>query len=126
MVAADLWEWNQPIHFVVLPIDEKSALAADTLSRALARKGLQAVFFDNCDGNYAGLDQLLEEAVERGRLDKSVPTSMAGRSAQTKTSVPSDQTQPATQVRAPDEEAQLQWLEEVNKTTAKHLRKNED
>lgn len=126
MVAADLWEWNQPIHFVVLPIDEKSALAADTLSRALARKGLQAVFFDNCDEKYAGLDQLLDEAVERGRPDKSVPTSMAGRSAQTKTSIPSDQTQPATPVRAPDEEAQLQWLEEVNKMTAKNLRKNED
>jgi hypothetical protein len=63
-VARDLWEQNQMSHFVVLAIDEKNAPLADGVCQQFLQYGLQPIFFDNRDGNYSKLDQLLEEASE--------------------------------------------------------------
>jgi hypothetical protein len=64
MVAGDLGERGQATHFVALPIDEKTALSVDGLSQQFLRFGLQPVFFDNWDGNFSKLDQLLDETIE--------------------------------------------------------------
>ena len=65
MVVEDLWEWDQIIHFVVLPIDEKTVSIVDGLTNQFQHYGLQPVFFNNCDTTFSSLNQLLDEAFER-------------------------------------------------------------
>ena len=126
MVAADLWEWDQPIHFVVLPIDEDSALSVDTVTLAFGRLGLQAVFFDNCNGTFAGLDQLLDEAIERGQPDESERVASTSLQSEMQTTNSLERSEAKTPASPQDQAAQLKWLEDINEVTAKDLRKNED
>ncbi len=126
MVAADLWEWDQPIHFVVLPVSEDSALSIDNISLTFGRQGLQAVFFENCEGTFAGLDQLLDEALERCQPDASKSAKRTERQSQAERRISSEQTGPKPSAPPQDETAQLKWLEDVNETTARNLRKNEN
>jgi len=72
MVAGDLWEWDQPTHFVVLPIDDKSLASIDSLSKQFQRFGLQPVLFNNCGNDFSNLDRLLDEAIERCPPNKKV------------------------------------------------------
>ena len=63
-VSGDLWEWRQPIHFVVLPVDEQTLGSLDAQTIDFQRYGLQVVLFDNWDTTFIGLDQLLDEAYQ--------------------------------------------------------------
>jgi hypothetical protein len=64
-VTGDLWEWDQPIHFAVVPLNEQSVRSVETDLATFRRYNLQLVFYDNIDGSYRGLDKLIEEAGER-------------------------------------------------------------
>jgi hypothetical protein len=157
MVAGDLWQWYQTTHFVVLPIDEQSVTSIDALSIQFQRFGLQPVLFNNCNGNFSNLDQLLDEAIERcprgnsatsqSDLISNVPSPLYGRTLAPE-KIPFSKLAlffrkiitiitlvfRRTQVSKPpfkSEKNQEQavgpdWLEEINKTTASSLKKDEN
>jgi SIR2-like domain len=153
MVARDLWEQGQMSHFVVLPIDEGSALSVDGLSQQLLRFGLQPVFFDNCRADFSKLDQLLDDAIEHfthrhSHLDNvslsnremafSNQISLPRRSFVRKIISTISQKlarqfrreliveQPAKSGPNQEQPVNPDWLEEINTTTAKGLKKNEN
>jgi hypothetical protein len=72
MVAGNLWERDQSIHFVALPVEEQSVASIDTLSTQFQRFGLQPVLFNNCTRDFSQLDQLLDVAIERCPRDNLV------------------------------------------------------
>lgn len=109
LVTADLWEWDQPVHFVVLPIDQNSIQSIGNLTGAFARYGLKVVFFDNYDGTFSGLDQLLTDGIRRS--GSSLPKAEANGTMQTLSTSFSP------------EQSQSSWLEDVNESTEKTLRK---
>jgi hypothetical protein len=155
MVTADLWEWNQPIHFVIMPINENSVSVVDGLTMQLQNYGLQPVFFDNCKGEFSNLDQLLDEAFERCPHDES---SISGSASSSNTlSVPHMQKlvsakeasfkdlvlalfqkivkvfsrallfyRPAQPEKRQEQIVGPHWLEEINAATEKSLRHDED
>jgi hypothetical protein len=69
-VARDLWTEGQAIHYAVLPLETDSLNRLQSQQAELGHFGVQAVYYENRDGTYAGLDQLIGEALERsGRQD---------------------------------------------------------
>jgi hypothetical protein len=122
-VAADLWEWNQAIHFVVLPIDEESIPSIDNQIAGFRRYGLEPVFFDNRDRQYTGLDELLEEALQVSKVENA---STKFRSELTKTSSGPDMTSSSRKQLEERQQISSGWLEEINEITAPSLKKNED
>jgi hypothetical protein len=70
MVADDLWKWGQPIHYLVSPLDAQSIARQQSDQARFNNYGICVVYFDNFDGTYRGLDQLINEAVARcGKSD---------------------------------------------------------
>jgi hypothetical protein len=65
MVAADLWKWGQPIHYLVSPLDQHSIARQESDRARFNEYGISVVYFENFDGTYRGLDQLINEAVAR-------------------------------------------------------------
>lgn len=154
MVARDLWEQGQKSHFVVLPINnEQAALSVDGLSDEFLRFGLQPVFFDNRRGDFSKLDQLLDEAIEHcshrhSHMENfsmskhetiSIPTnSSSGKSFAEKiiSAIPKRlawlfrreviSQEPAKSKVNQEQPVNPDWLEEINTTTAKDLKKNEN
>jgi hypothetical protein len=155
MVTADLWEWNQPIHFVVLPIDENSVSIVDGLTIQFQGYGLQPVFFENCKGDFLNLDQLLDEAFERCPHDDlaasgSDSTSNKFSATHTQTPVPVKEPgfnklalaffkkiaklfsrtllfqKPTQSERKQEQTVGPEWLEEINKATVSRLKSDED
>jgi hypothetical protein len=151
-VARDLWEQNQISHFIVLPIDEQSASLADGWSQQFLRYGLQPIFFDNRNGDFSKLDQLLDETSEHCiQVNSHLENfSMSNReifpvnpiiaprksfvekiiSAISKLAKPFRQDvtshQPAKSNVDAERPVNPDWLEEINITTAKDLKKNEN
>jgi len=127
-VSTDLWEWDQPIHYVVLPLDENSMDSVDNQVAEFRRYGLQVVFFDNWDGNYVGLDQLLEEASQLSPRDNapSVTSSVSAGTASTDHAAHTEVAPAPVGPRKPGEEVNLKWLEQVNEGTVPNLTRNED
>lgn len=69
-VARDLWTGGQAIHYAVLSLDTDSLNRLQSEQAELRRYGVQAVYYENLDGTYAALDQLIGEALERcGKQD---------------------------------------------------------
>lgn len=68
-VAQDLWHTGQPIHYAILPLDQESMRRQQNDDSELIRHGVRAVYYDNLNGSYQGLDQLMREASERCGLD---------------------------------------------------------
>ena len=66
-VADDLWEWDDPPHFVVAPLDEEGLARTQQDEAHFQRYGLQVVYYDNQDGTHRNLESLLEEAAELAR-----------------------------------------------------------
>jgi hypothetical protein len=65
-VVDDLWNFGQPIHYAVTPLEQASLEAASArAAHFLNRYGVQLVYYDNLDGNHDGLDQLVTEALTR-------------------------------------------------------------
>jgi SIR2-like domain len=118
-VATDLWEWNLPIHFVVLPIDEGALASVDIRVAEFKRYGVEVVFFENWDGTYAGLDSMLDEAklvarvgdgATASRLEKTYLANEDDAASSTPTHV------------AVDQKVNIHWLDEVNEKTIPRLR----
>jgi hypothetical protein len=128
IVASDLWEAGQSIHFVVLPLDQKSAASANTQVEEFRRFGLQVVFYDNWDGTFGKLDQLLELASAKYSPIKTAQSESSLHKPAAKSQHPDElATGEARTGYAPTiAEVSLAWLEEVNETTSKDLKKNED
>lgn len=124
-VSADLWEWRQPIHFVVLPLDEKALVSIDTQIAEFERYGLQVVLFDNWDGTFIGLDQLLDEAYQMCSPEQPIVTKATIQPAMLRGET-GQRTDTDTLSRTPGDSISLAWLEEVNESTAPNLKKNED
>jgi SIR2-like domain len=122
-VAADLWEFYQKIHFVVLPIDEESLKSITNQIAEFRHYGLEPIFFDNRDGQYTGLDELLEEA---GQVSEAGNASTKYRSEPTKTGGETDTTSLSLKEIGQGQKVDLSWLEEINKITTSSLKKNED
>ena len=117
IVTKDLWEIGQPIHFVVLPIDQCSAALADTQIDKFRQYGLRVVFFDNRDGTFSKLDQLLDLAgAQHPPVETCRSNAGSGDVGTGKLSLN----------RAPSmHSVSLDWLDEVNESTVKDL-KNEN
>ena len=64
-VSRDLWQAFAPNHFVILPLDAADLESAESTAADFVRYGVRVVYYDNLDGNHAGLDRLLEEAAAR-------------------------------------------------------------
>ncbi|MGB8352249.1 MAG: SIR2 family protein [Chthoniobacteraceae bacterium] len=128
-VARELWEFNQPIHFAILPLDKKRLESSENEEAAFLRYGLQVVYFDNLIGNFTGLDQLLQEALEKtpASIKKLRPTQPPP-DVQSPGSVISNPIEPQMHLRkdSPNAQVNLEWLDEVNKTTIGSIIKNED
>ena len=101
---------------------------ADAQEREFLSYGLQAVYFDNRDGTYSNLDQLLELAVEMssaegksGFIPQAFSLPVGGQSAlgPSVTDVKHEPEQPRLGVS-------LAWLEEISAITEKDLKENED
>jgi NAD-dependent SIR2 family protein deacetylase len=152
MVARDLWEQGQMSHFVVLPIDEQSVLSVDGLSQQFLRFGLQPVLFDNWSGDFSKLNQLLDEAIEHctprhshienfsmsnyeiisinsnsasrksfiSKIVSALPKRLAGLFRREQVLLKPVQSGINQEPVNPD------WLEEVNTSTVKDLKKNEN
>lgn len=62
LVSEDLWLWNQPHHYAIMPLDlaGKSTIMgfAERLKNGLS---IEVVFFENEDGSYQGLRNLIAE-----------------------------------------------------------------
>jgi len=126
--ARDLWEIAQPIHFAILPLDKKMLVSPENQEAAFLRYGLQAVYFDNLNETFTGLDKLLEEALEIMPVDRAIAPKSIQRAATIHTSDVGGATSdklPTQQVRANVAVSQA-WLEEVNEVSVAILRKNED
>ena len=128
-VSTDLWEFGQPIHFVVLPLDSKKLESIDNEMDTFRRYGLQVVLFDNWNGDFQELDLLLLEAAKGSLTGKSTGEfigASADEYSSTNKALPVDArtelAQPAPRVAGVD----LEWLETVNQTTASSLKKHED
>lgn len=128
IVASDLWEAWQPIHFVVLPLDQQSVATADSQVKEFRRYGLEVVFFDNWDGKFIKLDQLLELASSQLSPGQTTETKMSLDAQGVKTQAPAESvfgdTMGGQEPQTPA--VSLDWLEEVNEHTSKDLKKNED
>jgi hypothetical protein len=128
IVTEDLWEWREPVHFVVLPLDKDATLASvQGQSKQFRKCGLQVVFFDNGDGTFLGLDTLIKETLEM------CPPTVEDKPLM---GITADDEKPrpdgtAKHVTLTSERSQMSavseaWLEEVNSITEKSLRKSED
>ncbi len=127
VVAADLWEWHQPIHFVVLPLDRESLTSVESRAGDFRRHGLQVVFFDNWDGTFVGLDHLLDSALASWESGQTPPAPASDASKQAvRPSAGSETSQVADEQLEQIENVNLQWLEEINESTVPSLKKNED
>jgi hypothetical protein len=124
-VCIDLWEIDQPIHFVVLPLDRKRLDSIDNEMAAFRRYGLQVVLFDNWDGNFKELDLLLLEAAQGAVSGKTTGQFMGAdedKKIMAVVSATVDVQSAAPQTGAID----FDWLEKVNEKNASSLKKNED
>jgi hypothetical protein len=119
-VSADLWEINQPIHFVVLALDRKRLDSIENDIAAFRRYGLQVVLYDNMDGGHKGLDLLVREAA-KGALPGTPAAQFAGPTSKTNV-VDTAKASTASAIVEQDEGVNIEWLEKVNQS----LRKNED
>src|SRR5439155_2940776 len=64
-VAEDLWNWGQSIHYAIVPLDERSIRRHENDEAEFLRHGVRSVYYDNLNGTYQALDQLINEALER-------------------------------------------------------------
>jgi hypothetical protein len=75
LVSSDLWRWDNQIHYAIMPIDNKSKDRSILFSEKLKRElSIEAVFFENEDGSYQGLRNLITElsnATESGVQETS-------------------------------------------------------
>ena len=60
-VVNDLWRWDQPSHFAVMPLSEGDALAKEKARRLRSQYGVAVVFYENPDGRHGELDSLVQE-----------------------------------------------------------------
>jgi hypothetical protein len=128
IVSTDLWEAWQPIHFVVLPLDQESVASASADVEAFRQYGLEVVFYDNWDGTFIKLGHLLELANAQNSsvettLSLSPPSEPLPHSrpplAEDPTKISANQT-------SQTETIPLSWLDEVNVSTSKDFKKNEN
>ena len=125
VVSADLWEWRQPIHYVVLPLDETTLDSIDAQIAEFERYGLQVILFDNWEGTFTGLDQLLDEAYQLCPPETSLGSTASIRPVMPETNEDGVK-RPVTRPEGSDAGIDTEWLEEVNEITASSLKKNED
>jgi hypothetical protein len=64
-VTDDLWNWDQSIHYAILPLDSDSVRRQQNDEAEFLRHCVRIVYFDNLDGTYRFLDQLINEALAR-------------------------------------------------------------
>jgi hypothetical protein len=64
-VANDLWNWDQSIHYAIFPLDSDSLRRQQNDEAEFIRHGVRIVYFDNLDGTYSSLDQLINESLAR-------------------------------------------------------------
>jgi len=64
-VADDLWNWGQSIHYAIVPLDGNSIRRQQNDESEFIRQGVRIVYYDNLNGSYQALDQLINEALER-------------------------------------------------------------
>ena len=65
VVAEYLWNWGQSIHYAIVPLDERSIRRQENDEAEFLRHGVRSVYYDNLNGTYQALDQLINEALER-------------------------------------------------------------
>jgi hypothetical protein len=128
IVATDLWEAGQPIHFVVLPLDQQCLASADSQVSEFRRYGLEVVFYDNWDGTFIKLDQLLELASSQFSPVGTTQSKSSFDAQAVKTQPPTEFVigEPMADRALQTPAVSLDWLEEVNEQTSKDLKKNED
>ena len=62
-VTQTLWGWGQTKHFALLGLSSDDAQESKAQAANLLREcGIQAVFYENSDGNHTGLDRLISDA----------------------------------------------------------------
>jgi hypothetical protein len=63
-VAEDLWNWGQSIHYAIVPLDGDSIRRQQNDEAEFIRHGVRAVYYDNLNGSYQALDQLINKSLE--------------------------------------------------------------
>lgn len=111
IVAIDLWESNQCVHFVVLPLESKSLPHATSHETLFRSYGLQVVYYDNLDGTFTNLDKLLTDADAYYTQNK--PSAWATRDGEASAKLVKQTTK-----------IPLSWLDEVNEFTTKDLKQH--
>jgi SIR2-like domain len=120
-VTDDLWEWDQPIHFAIVPLDERSLGSLETDLSTFRKYNLQLVFYDNLDSSYRGLDRLIEEAGER--LGPNLSPSQGRTAPITKLEDLDSQASQTTSLPTTQVPLGIEWLEELNSEVDADLKK---
>ncbi len=124
IVTRDLWEIGQPIHYVILPLDDTSIPSLETTAASYSKYGLQPIYYDNLDKSYAGLDQILKEAYEI--IPSINRQTMAAISVASSQIAAPEQTSKAAKPTPEETTNNLSWLTKHNEQTAKRFRHHED
>jgi hypothetical protein len=64
-VAEDLWNAGQSIHYAIVPLDGESIRRQHNDESEFIRYGVRTVYYDNLNGSFQALDQLISEALGR-------------------------------------------------------------
>ena len=79
-VTADCWEWDSPVHYAIMPIDETNA--SDQRASAVTRRtkyGIDTLFYEVRDDDHSALVATLEEIAGRVRLRNFSPPEVPSR-----------------------------------------------
>lgn len=125
-VTRDLWEFNEPVHFAILPLDRNPSSPHDATEREYGKCGIQCVFYDNQDGTFSELNRFLQEAVERTRIHQTSALEPMPRivASGTETSTPGELTESSQRPHKTPSNAA--WLEQVNQASLEILEKYEN
>jgi hypothetical protein len=123
-VSADLWRWNDSIHFAVMPITqmnkEESIRKAKELKSEL---GVEVVFYEEFDGSHTGLKKVIEEIAHEcpdipdHRKGGLLEGELEG-AEETKTAIQT--------VERTERWSSSSWIESVNKRMEIRVKTNED
>ena len=71
-VTEHSWEWEEPIHYAIMPIEEKDAQSRwEEAQRLRSKYGVEVLFYEIYDGDHQGLPAILEEITARlGLVDR--------------------------------------------------------
>lgn len=123
-VSADLWRWDDSIHFAVMSIRREDAELTKLKAKKLRKEyGVEVVFYEDFDGSHSGLRSLVAEVAEKcgapATSDEIPLAESDARRMETERAVVGCQEQEGPAVSSG-------WLEAVNKRMEKRIRPDED